>query len=42
MVEVLKIRNRLPISCEIEWTGEQFVQIATQADQEEGKESKTG
>jgi len=42
LVEVLKIRNRRPISCEIEWTGEQFVQIPTQADEEEGKESKTG
>jgi protein ImuA len=42
LVDVLKIRNRRPISCEIEWTGERFIQIATQADQEESKESKTG
>ena len=42
LVEVLKIRNRRPISCEIEWTGEHFVQIPTQAGEEEGKESKTG
>ena len=42
LVEVLKIRSRRPISCEIEWTGERFVQIATQADREEDKEIKTG
>jgi protein ImuA len=41
-VDVLKIRNRSPVSCVVEWTGLCFASIATQTNDNNKQESKTG
>jgi protein ImuA len=40
-VDVLRIRNRLPVSCVVEWTGSCFVSIEESSEQR-GHGSKTG